>query len=76
MSATSKPKTPAQREKAFHANQRAKGLKLVQMWVPDVDSEEFKREAHRQSLAVANSPAEAEDQAFIDSITEPWWQDN
>ena len=51
------------------ARMRAKGLKLVQFWVPDVTSAEFKAEARRQSLAAANSPTEADDQAFIDSIS-------
>jgi len=52
------------------ARMRAKGLKLVQFWVPDVTSAEFKAEARRQSLLIANSPTEADDQAFIDSISE------
>lgn len=54
------------------ARMRAKGLKLVQFWVPDVTSAEFKAEARQQSLAAANSPTEADDQAFIDSISEFW----
>ncbi len=45
-------------------------LPRTQPWVPDVSSPVFAAEAHRQSLAVANSPGEAEDQAFIDSITD------
>ena len=36
----------------------------------DVNSPEFIREAHRQSLAVANSPHAADDQAFVDAITQ------
>lgn len=52
------------------ARMRAKGMKLVQFWVPDMNSPEFKAEAKRQSLAAANSPTEADDQAFIDSISE------
>ena len=52
------------------ARMRAKGMKLVQYWVPDVSSPEFKAQAHRDSLLIANSPHEAEDQAFIDAISE------
>ena len=48
---------------------RAKGMKLVQFWVPDVNSPEFKAQALRESRAIALSPTEAEDQAFIDSIS-------
>lgn len=31
----------------------------------------FCAEAHRQSLAIATSAQEAEDQAFIDSVSDP-----
>ncbi|TMJ20161.1 MAG: DUF3018 family protein [Alphaproteobacteria bacterium] len=54
------------------ARMRAKGMKLVQFWVPDMNSPEFQAEAKRQSLAAANSPTEADDQAFVDSISEFW----
>ncbi len=50
-------------------SREAFGLRLVQFWVPDVSSPEFRDEARRQSLAVANSPHEEEDQAFIDAIS-------
>ena len=45
-------------------------MKLVQFWVPDMSSPAFKAEARRQSRLIALSPHEAEDQAFIDSISE------
>ena len=48
---------------------RAQGLRPIQIWVPDVRSPEFAAEAHRQCLAIANSPHAAEDQAFVDSIS-------
>lgn len=48
---------------------RAQGLRPVQIWVPDVRSPEFEREAHRQSLAVAASEHAADDQAFIDALS-------
>ena len=51
------------------ARQRARGLRPVQFWVPDVNSPEFAAEAHRQSLLIAQSEHEADDQAFIDSIS-------
>ena len=49
---------------------RAAGLRPIQIWVPDVRSKRFAAQAHRQSLAVANSPYEKHDQAFIDSISD------
>lgn len=48
---------------------RAQDLRPVQIWVPDVRSPEFEREAHRQSAAVVASEHEADDQAFIDAIS-------
>ena len=63
--------TPSRDKVRNHrARMRAKGMKLVQYWVPDVSSPEFKAQAHRDSLLIANSPHEADDQAFIDSISE------
>ncbi|HWH18068.1 MAG TPA: antitoxin MazE family protein [Allosphingosinicella sp.] len=52
------------------ARMRARGMKLVQFWVPDMDSPAFKAEARRQSRLIALGPREAEDQAFVDSISE------
>lgn len=48
---------------------RAQGLRPVQIWVPDVRSPEFEREAHRQSAAVAASRHAVDDQGFIDSLS-------
>lgn len=62
----------ATREKvrAHRERLRRQGLRPIQIWVPDVRSPEFRAEAHRQSTAVARSPFEAEDQAFIDAISD------
>lgn len=51
---------------------RERGLRQIQMWVPDVRTEEFKREAQRQSLAVAASDRAGDDQDFIEEISEDW----
>lgn len=48
---------------------RAQGLRPIQIWVPDVNSPEFTAEAHRQAKLIAESSYEADDQAFIDSIS-------
>lgn len=48
---------------------RRQGLRPVQIWVPDVRAPEFIAEAHRQSVAVATSDGEADDQAFVDAIS-------
>jgi Protein of unknown function (DUF3018) len=48
---------------------RRQGLRPVQIWVPDVRAPEFIVEAHRQSVAIATSEGEADDQAFVDAIS-------
>jgi hypothetical protein len=42
----------------------------VQLWVPDVRSPQFAQQAHDQSAAVASSGSEADDQAFIDALSD------
>ncbi len=44
----------------------------MQIWVPDVRAPEFIAEAHRQSVAIATSEGEADDQAFDDAISSGW----
>ena len=67
------PRTPAKssrdKVRAHRERLRRQGLRPIQIWVPDVRSPEFAREAHRQSLLIANSPQEKDDQAFVDSIS-------
>jgi hypothetical protein len=60
----SRDKVRAHRERL-----RAQGLRPIQIWVPDVRSPSFRAEAHRQSLMIAGSPHEEEDQAFVDAIS-------
>ena len=52
---------------------RAQGLRPIQIWVPDVRASSFRAEAHRQSGAVAASAHAAEDQVFIDAVSN--WDD-
>jgi Protein of unknown function (DUF3018) len=49
---------------------RKRGMKLVQVWVPDPESPYFADEARRQARLIVESPREREDQAFIDSLSE------
>lgn len=53
---------------AHRDRMRRKGMRLVQLWLPDTRSAAFRREAHRTSLAVARSAGEKADQAFVDAI--------
>ena len=56
--------------RAHRQRLREQGLRPIQIWVPDVRSSVFVTEAYRQSLAVANSPYERDDQNFIDSVSD------
>jgi len=59
------------RVRSYRERMRARGLRPVQIWVPDTRTARFAAEAHRQSLAVAESPRARADQDFIDAISEP-----
>ena len=50
-------------------NTSPRDVRLIQMWVPDTRSRAFKRRAHLDSLAIANSQADNDDQAFVDAIS-------
>ena len=59
--------------RAHRKRLRQQGLRPIQIWVPDVSSPAFAKQAHRQSRAVARSAQEKEDQDFVDSISD--WDD-
>ena len=69
MDAKSPAKSSRDKVRNHRAGLRRKGLRPIQIWVPDVHSRTFKSAAHRQSLAVASSLYAQEDQAFIDAVT-------
>ena len=52
------------------ARLRAQGLRPVQLWLPDVRAPGFRDAARSQSRAVATSAHAADDQAFIDAISD------
>jgi hypothetical protein len=64
-SGSSKEKVRAHRERL-----RKQGLRPIQIWVPDVRSPAFKSEARRQSMLVAQSEQERDDQAFVDAVSD------
>lgn len=49
---------------------RAQGLRPIQIWVPDVRAASFKAEARRQALGAAASAYAADDQTFIDAVSD------
>jgi len=71
MATTTSPKSASRDKVRAHRERlRRRGLRPIQIWVPDVRSRTFAREARRQSRLVAASRFEAEDQAFVDAISE------
>ena len=61
-------KSSRDKVRAYRERLRQQGLRPIQIWVPDVRSAKFAVEAHRQSMAIARSAKEKDDQAFIDSF--------
>lgn len=64
-----RPKSAAEKMRDYRARLRAHGLRQVQFWIPDTRTPEFAAEAREQSRRIAQSSHEAEDLAFIDSIS-------
>ncbi len=58
------------RVRSYRQRMRARGLRPIQIWVPDTRTARFVAEAHHQSLAVAQSPQARADQDFIDAVSE------
>jgi hypothetical protein len=63
-----------ERMKKYRVRQRASGLRLVQLWVPDTRSPVFAAECRRQSALLRGDPAESEALAFIGE-TAAWTDD-
>jgi mRNA interferase MazF len=72
MKTASKRQPSRDKVRAHRKRLRAKGLRPLQIWVPDTRSATFKAQAHRQSLIVARSEHAPEDQDFIDAISGDW----
>lgn len=64
-----RPKSSREKVRAYRARMRARGFRLVQMWLPDTNTPEFAAEARRQSLIANSSPFAAEDQAWVDAMS-------
>ena len=64
------PRPTSEKVRAHRASKRAAGLRLVQFWAPDVRSKSFLKQAREQSLRAAQSEAAADDQRFIDAISD------
>lgn len=65
------PKTHTARETVgrYRVKMRARGLRPIQLWVPDTRSPKFAAECRRQSLLVARV-AEEDIEAFLDTAAQ------
>ena len=71
MTSTTGNKQPSRdKVRRYRERMRALGLRPIQIWVPDTRNAAFAEEAHRQSLAVAQSQNAISDQDFIDAISD------
>lgn len=59
--------------RACRAGRRVRAPRPMCLWMPDISSATFRAEARNQCLAVARSPQEADDIAFIESMND--WGD-
>jgi Protein of unknown function (DUF3018) len=64
------PANTRDKVRAHRARLRRRGLRPIQLWVPDVRLPAFVFEAHRQSALVARNRSEREEQDLIDVISE------
>ncbi len=51
----------------YRASQRARGMKLLHVWVPDPRAPGFREEARRQAALLRGSAEEAETLDFIEA---------
>ncbi len=70
MGARTRSQSSRDKVRAHRKRLRQQGLRPIQIWVPDMRSPAFVKEARRQSLAVAKSPHAKADQDFIDAISD------
>ena len=64
-------RTPSRDKVREHRRRmRDQGMRPIQIWVPDVRAAGFEAAARRQAKAVAASRYAADDQAFVDSLSD------
>lgn len=59
--------------KRYRESRRARGMKLLRVWVPDPGAPGFREEAHRQAMLLRGAPEEQDALAFIEVASD--WDD-
>ena len=71
--------TTVERVRRHRENLRARGLRPIQLWVPDVNAPQFVAELSRQARATSESDLVADEYGliddFIEAITADLWAD-
>ena len=60
--------------KAYRARKKRAGLREVRMWVPDINSPEFKAKLARDMAATSVQEDERDVMIFIERMTEELWK--
>lgn len=68
MTKAASSRTSRDRVKAYRERQRAKGLRPVTLWLPDLDDPKVRAEIRRQCALVGRGEDEREAQAWLDSL--------
>jgi hypothetical protein len=58
---------------AYRARKKAAGLREIRMWVPDLESPEFRAEAARQAALLDQTEEEREISAFMVAAAAEAW---
>ncbi len=68
--------SPARHDKfrAYRARKRAKGLREIRMWVPDVNAPRFQDELEDQIARINASEDEREVMIFCEAAAEEMWR--
>jgi len=61
-----------ERVSEYRRRMRDRGLRPLQVWVPDVRTATFAAEAHRQASLVAEAADNNDDQDFIEAVSARW----
>lgn len=64
---------PRDKFSAYRARKRTAGLRELRMWVPDLESTEFRTEAARQAARLDQSDEEREISAFMEAAAAEAW---
>lgn len=70
--AQKRERTTRDKVRDYRQRMRERGLRPVQLWLPDTRTAAFKAEARRQMRLLAQSASAEDDQAFVDAISIPF----